>query len=87
MLNDLYFKTTCNIRPHFLGPIGGPKIEGLLYMCYSGHCNFVKVNATDSANKIWSYIEGGLKVEVHLYTESIRLASQKSSLKMERIVK
>ncbi len=31
MLNDLYFKTTCNIKPHFLGPIGGLKIEGPLY--------------------------------------------------------
>ncbi len=31
MLNDLYFKTTCNIRPHFLGPMGGLKIEGPLY--------------------------------------------------------
>ncbi len=26
-----YFRTTCNIRPRFLGPIGGLKIEGLLY--------------------------------------------------------
>ncbi len=31
MLNDLYFKTTCMIRPLFLGPIGGLKIEGPLY--------------------------------------------------------
>ena len=31
---NLYFKTTCNIRPHFLGPIGGLKIEGLLYSLY-----------------------------------------------------
>ncbi len=31
MLNDLYFKTTSNIRPHFLGPMGGLKIEGPLY--------------------------------------------------------
>ncbi len=31
VLNDLYFETTCNIRPHFLGPMGGLKIEGLLY--------------------------------------------------------
>ncbi len=30
MLNDLYFKTTCKIRPHFLGPMGGLKIEGPL---------------------------------------------------------
>ena len=30
VLNDLYFKTTCNIR-HFLGPVGGLKIEGPLY--------------------------------------------------------
>ncbi len=34
MLNDLYFKTTCNIRPHFLGPKGGLKTEGSLYMNY-----------------------------------------------------
>ena len=32
MLNDLYFKTTCNIRPHFIGPMGGLKIEGPLYL-------------------------------------------------------
>ena len=31
MLNDPYFKTTCNIRPHSLGPVGGLKIEGPLY--------------------------------------------------------
>ena len=30
-LNDLYFKTTCNIRPHLLGPMGGLKIERQLY--------------------------------------------------------
>ncbi len=34
VLNDLYFKTTCNIRPHFLGPMGGLKIEGLLYVIF-----------------------------------------------------
>ncbi len=27
-VHDLYFKTTCNIRPHFLRPMGGLKIEG-----------------------------------------------------------
>ncbi len=27
VLNDLYFETTCNIRPHFLGPMGGLKID------------------------------------------------------------
>ncbi len=32
MLNDHYFKTTCNIRPHFLCPMGGLKIEGPLYV-------------------------------------------------------
>ncbi len=31
VLNDLYFKTTCNIRPHFLGHMGGLTIEELLY--------------------------------------------------------
>ncbi len=31
VLNYLYFKTTCNTRPHFLGPLGGLKIEGPLY--------------------------------------------------------
>ncbi len=31
MLKDLYFKTTCNIRAHFLGPMGGLNIEGPLY--------------------------------------------------------
>ena len=40
MLNDLYFKTTSNIRPYFVGPIGGLKIEGPLYfivVCNSSH--------------------------------------------------
>ncbi len=31
MLLNLYFKTTCNIRLHFHGPIGGLTIEGPLY--------------------------------------------------------
>ncbi len=31
VLNDLHLKTTCNIRPHFLGPMGGLNIEVLLY--------------------------------------------------------
>ena len=31
VLNDLHLKTTCNIRPHFLGPMSGFKIEGPLY--------------------------------------------------------
>ncbi len=31
VLLNLYFKTTCNIRPHFHGPMGGLKIEGPLY--------------------------------------------------------
>ncbi len=31
MLNDPYFKTTCNIRPHSLGPMGGLIIEVPLY--------------------------------------------------------
>ncbi len=31
MLDDLYFKTICNIEPHFLCPMGGLKIEGTLY--------------------------------------------------------
>ncbi len=37
MLNDLYFKTTCNIRPYFLGSMGGFKIEGPLY--FKKTCN------------------------------------------------
>ncbi len=40
LLNDLYFKTTCNIRPHFLRPMGGLKIEGPLYMCT---CNLYQI--------------------------------------------
>ncbi len=40
MLNDLYFKTTCNIRPHFLGPIGGLKIEGPLYSVETSRWKF-----------------------------------------------
>ena len=31
VLNDLNFKTTCNIRPQFLGHLGGLKREGPLY--------------------------------------------------------
>ena len=27
MINGLYFKTTCNIRPQFVGPMGGLKID------------------------------------------------------------
>ncbi len=34
LLNDIYFKTTCNIRPHFLGLMGGLKIEGPLYIAF-----------------------------------------------------
>ncbi len=34
VLNYLYFQTTYNIRPHFLGPIGGLKIEGPLYSVF-----------------------------------------------------
>ncbi len=36
VLNDLYFKTTCNIRLHFLGHMGGLKIEGPLYISQKG---------------------------------------------------
>ncbi len=32
----LFFKTTCNIRQHFLGPMGGLKIEGPLYFHVDG---------------------------------------------------
>ncbi len=40
VVNDLYFKTTCNIRPHFLGPMGGLKREGLPYpiSCFCRLC-------------------------------------------------
>ena len=31
VLEDLYFKTTCNIWPHFLRPMGSLKIEVPLY--------------------------------------------------------
>ena len=31
VLLNLHFKTTCSIRPHFHGRIGGLKIEGPLY--------------------------------------------------------
>ncbi len=36
-VNDLYFKTTSNIRPYFLGPIGGLKIEEPLYLFQTDH--------------------------------------------------
>ncbi len=32
LLNDFYLKATCNIRPHFFGPMGGLVIDGPLYM-------------------------------------------------------
>ena len=31
VLLKLYFKTTCNIRPHFNNPMGGLKIDGSLH--------------------------------------------------------
>ncbi len=31
VLNDLYFNTSCYVRPHFLCPMGGLKIEGPMY--------------------------------------------------------
>ncbi len=38
MLNDLYFMTTFNIRPHFHGPMSGLKIEGPPYLqVFTGH--------------------------------------------------
>ncbi len=41
VLNGLYFKTTSNIRRHFLGPMGGLKIEALLYQVFTiGLLNF-----------------------------------------------
>ena len=41
VLNDLYFKTTCNVRPQFIGPMGGPKIEGPLYIVCSFLCSYL----------------------------------------------
>ncbi len=40
VLNNLYFKTTCNIRPNFLGPIGGLKIAGPLYIIIYYKCYY-----------------------------------------------
>ncbi len=31
LLMNLYVKITCHIRAHFLGPMGGLKIEGAVY--------------------------------------------------------
>ncbi len=50
MLNDLYFKTTCNIRPHFLGPMGGLKIEGPLY---PGKHNYSRVTVQGGLHRVW----------------------------------
>ncbi len=44
MLNDLYFKTTCNIR-HFPGPMDGLKMEGLMYVHM---CAFIALLSTVS---------------------------------------
>ncbi len=38
VLLNLYFKTTCNIRPHLHGPMSGIKIEGPLYMLLIYFC-------------------------------------------------
>ncbi len=46
MLNDRYFKTNCNIRPHFLGPMGGLKIEGPLYCLF---CDTLTELSADSS--------------------------------------
>ncbi len=48
MLNDVYFKTTCNIRPHFLGLMGGLKMEGALYMY--GLNSKLCIGTTEEAN-------------------------------------
>ena len=39
VLNNI-FKTTCNIRPHFPGPMGSLKIKGLLYEWTKISCLF-----------------------------------------------
>ncbi len=60
-LNDLYFKTTCNIRPHLLGPMGGLKIEGTLYKYNTGiglyrnliQCRNTIKSGTLPAKKLW----------------------------------
>ncbi len=44
------------------------------------------IKTTCSANKIWSYVEGGLKNR-SIFILKVRLVSQKSCLKMEEIVK
>ncbi len=44
VLNDLYLKTTCNIRPHFLVPMDGLKIEGQLYIVISGRLGAVLIS-------------------------------------------
>ncbi len=40
VLLNIYFKTTCSIRPHVYGLMGGVKIKGPLY-CY----NAITVNS------------------------------------------
>ena len=44
--NDLYFKTTCNIRTHFLGPMRGLKIDGLWYVLIEAPCPSGRVGVT-----------------------------------------
>ncbi len=53
MLNDLYFKTTCNIRPHFPVPMGGLKIEGPLYNL-NVLCNNVSSSSTLNSSLVKS---------------------------------
>ena len=35
-----YFKATCNIRPYFLAPMGGLRIEGPLYLLNCATCDY-----------------------------------------------
>ncbi len=59
MLNDLYFKTTCNIRPHFLGLVGGLKIEGPLYSNFAG-INFCVLDTKQCSHRLIVVVSSGL---------------------------
>ncbi len=77
MLNDLYFKTTCNIKPHLLGPMGGLKIEGPLYTWYKilGSQNGAGHSAILAVAYYQSYI---IQCKAQLYTYDALIQIQTS---------
>ena len=57
MLNDHYFKTTCDIGSHFLGPMGGLKIED--------HCTSFHNSSSDVFVRIPQDVTHSIDFERH----------------------